>query len=185
MSKLIIETMEKYVFKVDGFIGCATAIGTNTLVTCYHCIEHFIPKGPGLDENMYHREAVISLTHPLTNQKISTTILAYSTEKDVVFLQTTQNLMNGNEINVADASLGQSYFIIVSIRFMYRYVFYKFRVLLSPMMDPICKLLVGEYPLNWITHLHRNKFILFMAMGLHVQEPREDQFLLGVQLMEN
>lgn len=108
--------MKKYVYKVDGFIGCATAIGMNILATCYHCINHCIVNGPGLDENKCHREALINLSHVITGHKIKAKIRIYSIIKDIALLETIEDeLMNANEVSFEFSSwLGQPYYILVS-----------------------------------------------------------------------
>ncbi|KAE9547337.1 hypothetical protein FO519_009451 [Halicephalobus sp. NKZ332] len=107
-----IERMKNYVYLVDGVIACATAISSNTLASCYHCVKHYVTTGPDIDELYSHRNAVIRLTHAITNQKIQAKIRAYSVEKDVVLLQTDGNLMVGDEIEFRHAYIGQAYYLL-------------------------------------------------------------------------
>ncbi|KAE9547654.1 hypothetical protein FO519_009134 [Halicephalobus sp. NKZ332] len=110
----IVELMKKYVYKVDGILACATAVGANVLASCYHCVKHCVATGPSLDEINCHREAVIYLTHAVTGRKIKAKILVYSIEKDVALLQTMEEekLMVDGEITFKDAWFGQPYYLL-------------------------------------------------------------------------
>ncbi|KAE9547202.1 hypothetical protein FO519_009586, partial [Halicephalobus sp. NKZ332] len=110
----IVESMKKYVYKVDGILACATAVGVNILASCYHCIKHCVATGPSLHEINCHREAVIDLTHAVTGRKIKAKILVYSIEKDVALLQTIEEekLIVDGEITFKDAWFGQPYYLL-------------------------------------------------------------------------
>uniref|UniRef100_A0A1I7TRY9 Serine protease n=1 Tax=Caenorhabditis tropicalis TaxID=1561998 RepID=A0A1I7TRY9_9PELO len=111
-EELTIERMKNYVYTVDGIIGCATAIADNVLATCYHCIKHFVTSGPNSDEIQSHRDAIILLTHAVKNQKIQVKIRAYSIEKDVVLLQSDENLMVDEGLQFRHAYFGQPYYLL-------------------------------------------------------------------------
>lgn len=109
-----IEMMSKYVYKINGITACATAVGPNILATCYHCVQHVVPSGPGLDEIKCHREAVIELTNSTGDVKLKSRIIIYSIEKDTVLLETLDGvkLMNEGEIALTDGWVGQSYYVL-------------------------------------------------------------------------
>ena len=107
--------MKQYVYMVDGIVACATAIGVHILASCYHCIKHCVATCPSVDEISSHRKAIIDLTHAVTGRKIKARIRIYSIEKDVVLLQTEENLMSDDELRFHDPFLGEPYYILVSI----------------------------------------------------------------------
>ncbi|CAI2349804.1 unnamed protein product [Caenorhabditis sp. 36 PRJEB53466] len=111
-EELTIERMKNYVYTVDGIVACATAITDNVLASCYHCVKHFVTIGPNADEIQSHRDAVIDLTHAMKGQKIQVKIRAYSIEKDIILLQSDENLMVNDELQFRHAYFGQPYYLL-------------------------------------------------------------------------
>uniref|UniRef100_A0A914C312 Uncharacterized protein n=1 Tax=Acrobeloides nanus TaxID=290746 RepID=A0A914C312_9BILA len=95
-------------------VACATAVSVDILATCYHCLSSSIRSGPGIEEEKAHREAVVHLTNSSTGEKVQARIAIYSVENDVALLQTLNDakLMDGKEIVLDDAYVGQPYYIL-------------------------------------------------------------------------
>lgn len=116
----LIAMMARCTYKVEApdMICCATAIGVHKLATCYHCVKSLIPTDLAKNELTRHREARITLTNAAdVNKQITAKILTYSIEKDVVLLEALDGVKVAEDdtLILEEASLGQSYFILVGI----------------------------------------------------------------------